>query len=127
MKIQFDNRTPLYLQIIHYFKVKIASGMLKAGDEIPSRRELARRFKINPNTVQRAYKEMEELGLIYTVRNMPSKVTDDEHLLKTVREELVNEAIDNLIVALQPLNISLSELLFRIERAYQAHFEENNK
>jgi len=116
---KFDSRSPLYLQIIHYFKVKIASGALEPGEKIPSRRELAKSFKINPNTVQRAYKEMEELGLIYTDGNMPSKITDDENLLHVLRDELLMEAVNDLMEAVKPIHIPLNELLSLIEDKYQ--------
>src|SRR5690606_35869669 len=89
MKIQFNNRDPVYLQVVRYFKEEIARGNLEPGEEIPSRRELANQLKINPNTAQRAYKEMEEQGLIFTEGNMPSRITKDEAVLKQVREELI--------------------------------------
>lgn len=60
MSSTFNKREPIYLQVIKDFKVKIVSGQLQPGQEVPSRRELATQLKINPNTVQRAYKEMEE-------------------------------------------------------------------
>lgn len=125
MNIKFDSRTPLYLQIIDYFKVKIASGVLKAGEEVPSRRELAKRFKVNPNTVQRAYKEMEEQGLLYTDRNMPSKITDDEHLIYEVREELLMTAVDHLVESVKPINVPLNELIPLIEKRYELASEED--
>lgn len=119
MSAKFDSRTPLYLQVIQYFKVKIASGEIEPGEEIPSRRELAKNFKINPNTVQRAYKEMEDEGLIYTDGNMPSKVTDDENLLHVVRDELLMEAVEQLITAVKPIHVPLNELIALIEDRYE--------
>lgn len=118
MSAKFDSRAPLYLQVIHYFKVKIASGELEQGEEMPSRRELARKFKINPNTVQRAYKEMEEQGLIYTDGNMPSKVTDDENLLHVVRDELLMEAVNELVKSVKPIRVPLNELISLIKDQY---------
>lgn len=115
MDANFDSRSPLYLQIIHYFKVKIASGAIEPGEEMPSRRELARNFKINPNTVQRAYKEMEEQGLIYTDGNMPSRVTNDDNLFHVVRDELLMEAVETLMMAVKPINVPLNELVSLIE------------
>lgn len=115
MDANFDSRSPLYLQIIHYFKVKIASGAIEPGEEMPSRRELARNFKINPNTVQRAYKEMEEQGLIYTDGNMPSRVTNDDNLFHVVRDELLMEAVETLMMAVKPINVPLNELVALIE------------
>lgn len=90
MEIKFNNRDPVYVQFVRHFKQQIATNMLEPGQEMPSRREMARELKINPNTVQRAYKEMEEQGLIYTEGNLPSKVTKDEKMLQSVREKLIS-------------------------------------
>jgi len=87
MNVKFNNRDPVYVQVVRYFKEQIAKGFFEPGQEIPSRRELAHRLKINPNTAQRAYKEMEEQGLIFTEGNLPSRITRDE-VLKKVRKEV---------------------------------------
>ncbi len=119
MRLKLDSRTPVYIQVIQYFKEQIASGALGLGEEIPSRRELASRLKINPNTVQRAYKEMEEAGLIFTEGNMPSKVTKDETVIRNVRDGLLEEAIQNFITSVHTLNIPLEELIPLIEKNYE--------
>ena len=84
MDVKFNNRDPVYVQVIRHFKEQIAKGYFEPGQEIPSRRELANQLKINPNTAQRAYKEMEEQGLIFTEGNLPSRITKDEQVLKMV-------------------------------------------
>ena len=96
MDVKFNNRDPVYVQVIQHFKEQIAKGYFEPGQEIPSRRELANQLKINPNTAQRAYKEMEEQGLIFTEGNLPSRITKDEQMLKMVREELIVEAVDHI-------------------------------
>lgn len=119
MKFTIDNRTPVYLQVVEYFKEQIASGQLKKGEEMPSRRELAATLKINPNTVQRAYKEMEEAGLIYTDGNVPSKVTEDEQIIKQVREQLLTEALEQFVTTAKNLHISFDDLLPLLKRQYE--------
>src|SRR5699024_11424234 len=118
MKFEIDNRSPVYLQVIHYFKEQIASERLEMGEEIPSRRELAATLKINPNTVQRAYKEMEEAGLIYTDGNMPSKVTRDEQVIKRVREELVSTALNQFVDAMHNLHIPFEDIVPLLQKSY---------
>jgi len=118
MKVNFNTRDPVYIQVMHYFKERIATGMLEPGQEIPSRRQLASQLKINPNTVQRAYKEMEEQKLIYTERNLPSRVTKDEAILKAVREELIIEAVDSFISSVQSINVPLEEALELVRKKY---------
>ena len=118
MTVTFNNRDPVYVQVIRHFKEQIAKGYFEPGQEIPSRRELANQLKINPNTVQRAYKEMEEQGLIFTEGNMPSCITKDKAVLKSVREELMIEAVDVFISSIKSIDVPLSEVLKLVEKKY---------
>jgi GntR family transcriptional regulator len=118
LNIKFNNRDPVYVQVIRLFKEQIAKGYFEPGQEIPSRRELANQLKINPNTVQRAYKEMEEQGLIFTEGNMPSRITKVEAVLKRVREELIVEAVDNFIGSIKAIKVPLSEVLELVKEKY---------
>lgn len=115
MNITFNKRDPLYVQVIRYFKEQIATGAFEPGEEIPSRRELASKLKINPNTAQRAYKEMEEEGLIYTEGNNPSKVTKDVEKIASVRQEIIMDAVDAFVHTIRPINVSLDEVVGLIE------------
>ena len=119
MSFLINNREPVYLQVVRYFKEQIATGELTAGQEIPSRRELASLLKINPNTAQKAYKEMEEHGLIYTERNFPSRITTDKKVLNGVREELIQEAVDAFILAIKPIQVPVDELVDIVKKNYQ--------
>ena len=119
MSFLINNREPVYLQVVRYFKEQIATGQLTAGQEIPSRRELASLLKINPNTAQKAYKEMEEHGLIYTERNFPSRITTDKKVLNGVREELIQEAVDAFIQAIKPIQVPVDELVDIVKKNYQ--------
>ena len=119
MDVKFNNRDPVYVQVIRLFKEQIAKGFFVPGQEIPSRRELANQFKINPNTVQRAYKEMEEQQLIYTEGNMPSCITKDETILKSVREELISEAVQVFINSIQSINAPLPEVMELVQKKYE--------
>lgn len=125
MKIAFNKRDPLYIQVVQHFKQQIASGNFEPGQEIPSRRELASQLKINPNTAQRAYKEMEEAGLIFTEGNNPSRITKDEKVLGELRKELIEDAVDNLIAAVEPIHISMDELIGLIKKKYEIKRREN--
>jgi len=119
MNMQFNTRTPVYLQVVDYFKKKMALGKLKAGDEMPSRRELANDLKINPNTVQKAFKEMEDQQLITTERNRPSRVTTDGTVLAQIRSEIVDDAVAVFVEAIQELDVSVDELVDKIKRQYK--------
>ncbi|WP_026826777.1 MULTISPECIES: GntR family transcriptional regulator [Exiguobacterium] len=119
MNMQFNTRAPVYLQVVDYFKKKMALGELRAGDEMPSRRELANDLKINPNTVQKAFKEMEDQQLITTERNRPSRVTTDDAILKHIRSEIVDDAVAVFVEAIQELDVSVDELVEKIKRQYK--------
>ena len=124
MNVKFNNRDPVYVQVIRHFKEQIAKGFFEPGQEIPSRRELANQLKINPNTAQRAYKEMEEQGLIFTEGNMPSCITKDETVLKSVREELIVEAVDLFLSSIKSINVPLPEVLELVKEKYDSGEEE---
>jgi len=119
MAVKFNNRDPVYVQVIRHFKEQIAKGAFEPGQEIPSRRELANRLKINPNTAQRAYKEMEEQGLIFTEGNLPSRITKDEQVLKMVREELILEAVETFVQSVRTINVTVQEALHLVKDTYE--------
>ncbi|WP_338448636.1 GntR family transcriptional regulator [Niallia oryzisoli] len=119
MEAKFNHRDPVYVQVMRHFKEQIARGYFEPGQEIPSRRELANKMKINPNTAQRAYKEMEEQGLIFTEGNLPSRITKDDQLLKRVREELILEAVDTFVHSVRTINVPLHEVLNLVKDQYE--------
>lgn len=119
MEVKFNNRDPVYVQVIRHFKEQIAKGLYAPGQEIPSRRELANQLKINPNTVQRAYKEMEEQQLIYTEGNLPSCITKDEDVLKGVRHELISEAVHVFVNSIKSINAPLPEVIELVQKQYE--------
>ena len=118
-EIQFNHRDPVYLQVVRHFKELIATGRLEAGETIPSRRELGALMKINPNTAQRAYKEMEEQRLIVTEGNSASRITTDESILRSVRSELIEAEVEAFVASIRRIDVPLSELVQWIERKYE--------
>lgn len=116
----FNNRDPVYLQVVRHFKVEIATGKLQAGQTIPSRRELAALMNINPNTAQKAYKEMEDQRLITTEGNSPSRVTSDERVLGAIREELIAESVDAFVASVRKIGVPVEELLQIVRRKYES-------
>lgn len=131
MEVKFNNRDPVYLQVVRHFKEEIATGRLAKGQVIPSRRELAQTLQINPNTAQKAYKEMEEQGLIVTEGNSPSKITSDEQVLQSIRGELIADAVDAFVASIHNIHVPVDELLaivkHRIEDSYAAKAEEGKR
>lgn len=116
MKYIFDNIRPIYIQIIEYVKLDIISNRLKKGDKIPSVREYAAMMKVNPNTVQKALSELERSSLIYTERTNGKYVTNDDNLIKKIREELIDSKIESLFNDLSNLGINKSEIIEYLKR-----------
>lgn len=119
MNIIFNKRDPVYSQVVEFFKQEIANGKLKMNQEIPSRRDLAKSLQINPNTAQRAYKEMEEEGLIYTESNQPSRITSDEKKLKEVRIHLVEEATGTFVETMKKIHVPLDDCIDVVKKEYE--------
>jgi len=116
--VTFNGRDPVYLQVVRHFKEQLATGRLEAGQIIPSRRELGAKLKINPNTAQKAYKEMEEQQLIVTEGNSPSRITLDDKLLRSIRSELISEAVDAFVVSVRKIDVPVEELLDIVKQKY---------
>lgn len=112
----FNKRDPIYLQVIDHLERSIVSGKLKPGTEMPSRRQLAGQLKINPNTVQRAYSEMEEKRLIYTEPNRTSRVTEDAAVLSQLKEKRLSKAVGRFVSDIAPIDISIEELTNLIKK-----------
>lgn len=91
MNFEFDNNTPIYVQLVEQFKMRIVSGYLKVGERLPSVRELALQTKVNPNTVQKALTELEEQGFIYTERTNGKFVTQDSKLIGNYKKKYAEE------------------------------------
>jgi len=72
--LDYRDARPIYTQIVENFRTQIASGVMQPGDKLPSVRELAAQLSINPNTIQRAYRELESEGFIYSVTGRGSFV-----------------------------------------------------
>jgi len=102
---------PIYMQIINQVKRATASGLMKAGDQMPSVRELAIELTVNPNTVAKAYQELEREGVIRTVRGVGTFITEKE--IKIVHEERVRalqSAIDSALVEAHHLGFAEAEV-----------------
>ena len=87
MEFVFDNNVPIYIQLVEYIKIYLISGLFKSGEKLPSVREFATTFKVNPNTMQKALAELESLELIYTERTNGKYVTKDEKLIEKLKDE----------------------------------------
>lgn len=111
MDIQFDEKSPIYLQIIRSIKKEIIAGKLKPGDKLPSVRELAVMTKVNPNTIQRVYQELEREGVSFTQRGMGSFVTEETASIARMRLEMSQDLIKEFVREMNSLGLKHNEML----------------
>ena len=106
----FQSSTPIYLQLIDMLKLQIVSGKLKSGDKLPSVRDLALEYGVNPNTMQKALSQLEWEKLVYTVRTTGRYVTEDRELIQQLRRKLAEMRIGELLAELRKLGYSKEEI-----------------
>jgi len=109
--MKFDETRPIYIQIMENIKSKIARGELKPGSKLPSVRELSGDMGVNPNTIARAYSELEREGVIVTRRGQGTYVTDDPQKVLKIRDEMAASALSTFLESLRALGLSNEEIL----------------
>ena len=123
--ISFDNFSmadgvPSYLQIITYIKRGIVAGSIPDGAELPSRRVLSARLGVNPNTVQKAYRLLEEEGLIESRSGAKSCMLLPPLTVARVRAELLEHDAQSIVAAMKQMGLSKTEALALLAK----HWEE---
>jgi DNA-binding transcriptional regulator YhcF (GntR family) len=108
---EFDPNIPIYVQIMNTIKQNLVTGNLKPGDKLTSVRELAEKLSVNPNTVQRAYQELEREGVSETRRGMGSFVVERETLISALKTEMAKALMKNFIYGMKSLGYSDDEML----------------
>ena len=119
MGIDFDNNLPIYIQIMNYIKQEIIMGKLNPGDKIPSVRELAAELRINPNTVQRTFQELEREEIVETRRGLGRYVTSEEAKIMAIKKEMAAELLERFIRGMQELGFKGEEIVSVIKEAVQ--------
>ena len=101
--------SPIYLQILLFLKRGIAAGNILSGDELPSRRVLSARLGINPNTVQKAYRILEEQGLLASHAGAKSCMVLDEEKIARIRRELLENEARHMVRSLRQMGVTLTQ------------------
>ena len=117
---KFKDGIPIWTQIIDIICQKVVRGDWPPGSKVPAVRELALEAGVNPNTMQRALSEMERDGLLYSERTSGRFVTENEQILKELRETLCREAVQELLAQLRQLGLSREEIREELVRAMQS-------
>lgn len=110
MNYNFDNNIPIYLQLVSLIKNDIIKGALSPGEKLPSIRDLAITYKVNPNTVGKALSELENISLIYTERTNGKYVSSDISLINKYKEEYATSLTEEYINKMINLGYSKEEI-----------------
>lgn len=112
---------PIYLQIVHQVKYLVASGRLAAGAELPAIRVLAEQLLVNPNTVARAYRELETAGILEKRSTSGTYVSDQgSPLARRERVKILTGRIDALLAEAQHMNVALEEVVKLVQQRHAA-------
>ena len=111
MGYNFNDETPIYLQIIENIKIRIISKEYLPQQKLPSVRDLSLEYEVNPNTIQKALSELENSGLIFTERTNGKYVTDNEKLISDVRSQTIRKMVDDFYVAMAKIGLEKEDVL----------------
>ena len=120
---EFENDRPIYLQIASFIERDILKGKYKVGDKLPSVREFASVADVNPNTMQKAFSELEKNNIVFSSRTSGRFVTDDEEIIQRRRVLLAEEYVDDFLIKMKEIGFDEKEITLIMEESMQG--EEN--
>ena len=115
MSWEFQDHLPIYAQLMDTLKRRIITGRYLPGEKLPSVRELAAEAGINPNTVQRAFSELEREGLIYTQRATGKYFTENADEIKSARQALAKTQVAEFLSNMQSLGYSVGDVIVLLQ------------
>ncbi|WP_138268302.1 GntR family transcriptional regulator [Anaerofustis stercorihominis] len=120
---EFENDRPIYLQIASFIERDILKGKYKVGDKLPSVREFASVADVNPNTMQKAFSELEKNNIVFSSRTSGRFVTDDEEIIQRRRVLLAEEYVDDFLIKMKEIGFDEKEITLIMEESMKG--EEN--
>ena len=112
----FTSDKPVYLQIAHRITASVLSGEYKAGEQLPTVRQLAMQAAVNPNTIQHAFLELESKGLVVSQGTVGRYVTDDALVIENCRKQLIEDIVRSFIKKCDSLSVGKDEIINIIEK-----------
>lgn len=117
--ITASDGVPIYLQVVNQIKYLVAAGRLVTGEELPPIRTLAEKLVVNPNTIARAYRELEMAGIVEKRRTAGTYVSDQgSPLARRERMKILTDRIDQLLAEAGHMDVSLDEVLRLVQQRY---------
>ena len=123
--LSFHDLSPIYQQIVRHVKLGLISGAISNGEELPSRRILSAQLSVNPNTIQKAYRLMEEEGLILSYAGAKSIICCGEEVVEKLKEELVTKESQHFIETVKNMGFDLNATTKLISKLWEGG--ENNE
>ena len=117
--MEYNTSQPIYLQVMDAIKRDIVTGKLQPGDKLPSVRDLAILYTINPNTVSRVYKELEAEGVCFTRRGMGTFVTEEKKKVQMMKEKMAQTLISEFLEGMKQLGFTQNEAIQALEKENQ--------
>ncbi len=118
-ELKLNNKDPVYLQAALYVKRQILLRKAVSGDKLPSRREVAAQLSINPNTVQKAFKLMEDEGFVRTSSTLGSVVYVDDAIFRRIEEELTRELVQSFVESAKEIHLSFKTVVELISEHWE--------
>lgn len=109
--MNFNEDRPIFLQLAEIFIQELVSGEIKKSDKLPSVREIAKTYKVNPNTVTRSIDELVGTGLFEVKRGMGTYVIDDKAKIRENRRSYIKKRVENTLEEFQNLGIDKNEFV----------------
>ena len=123
MAWNLDSERPIYAQLVERIQMQIVSGQYPPGGKLPSVRDLAAVAAVNPNTMQKAFAELERSGLIITQRTNGRTVTEDENMIRQIKAELAKEHVDTFFMKMKELGYTEQEAVELLKKKYEGEKE----
>jgi len=111
MYFQSIDKSPIYIQLIQKIKADIVAGRLKQGDKMPSVRDMSESFKVNANTIQRAFLELEREGITYSQRGIGTFVSERNELLEGLRTTQAKKYTTKYAIEMKELGMEKDEIM----------------
>lgn len=115
MDWQFDSSMPIYTQLVYKIELAIVSGEFVRGQRLSAVRDMAAEAGVNPNTMQRAFQELERQGLVYTQRSSGRYVTEDMTVIENTKQALARENIKSFMDSMRRIGYSREEIIRLLE------------
>ena len=115
MSWEFNDDRPIYAQLMEQIQLKIISGVYKAGNKLPSVRDMAAEASVNPNTMQKALTELERTGLVFSQRTSGRFISEDNNMIENMRDDLAKDQIQKFLSNMEKIGYSRKETISLLE------------